>query len=74
MTISPAAPAPTTATDFTPEQLDLRERARRFVDEVLIPNEELAERAGGEIPDELHERIKRGDYTSGRYPTEVVAG
>jgi NADH-quinone oxidoreductase subunit B len=22
----------------------------------------------------LHERIKRGDYTSGRYPTEVVAG
>lgn len=22
----------------------------------------------------LHERIKRGDYTSGRYPTEVIAG
>jgi acyl-CoA dehydrogenase len=59
MTISPAAPAITTATDFTPEQLDLQARARRFVDEVLIPNEELAERAGGHIPDELHERIKR---------------
>ncbi|MBN1528616.1 MAG: acyl-CoA dehydrogenase [Thermoleophilaceae bacterium] len=60
MTISPAAPAATTtATDFTPEQLDLQARARRFVDEVLIPNEELAERAGGHIPDELHERIKR---------------
>ena len=59
MTISPAAPAITTATDFTPEQLDLQARARRFVDEVLIPNEELAERSGGHIPDELHERIKR---------------
>ena len=59
MTISPAAPALTTAADFTPEQLELRERARRFVDEVLIPNEELAERAGGDIPEELHERIKR---------------
>ena len=59
MTISQAPPALTTATDFTPEQLDLQARARRFVDEVLIPNEELAERAGGHIPDELHERIKR---------------
>jgi alkylation response protein AidB-like acyl-CoA dehydrogenase len=56
MTISAAPPA--TATDFTPEQLDLRERARRFVDEVLIPNEELAERSGGKIPDELKQRIK----------------
>jgi acyl-CoA dehydrogenase len=57
MTISAAPPA--TATDFTPEQLDLRERARLFVDEVLIPNEELAERSGGKIPDELKQRIKR---------------
>jgi alkylation response protein AidB-like acyl-CoA dehydrogenase len=56
MTISAAPPA--TATDFTPEQLDLRERARRFVDELLIPNEELAERSGGKIPDELKQRIK----------------
>ena len=59
MTISTAAPTATTAADFTPEQQELRERARRFVDEVLIPNEELAERAGGDIPEELHERIKR---------------
>jgi acyl-CoA dehydrogenase len=59
MTVTPAAPAAQTATDFTSEQLELRERARRFVDEVLIPNEELAERAGGRIPDELRERIKR---------------
>jgi acyl-CoA dehydrogenase len=54
MTISPPAPAG----DLTPEQLDLRERARRFVDEVLIPNEELAERSGGMIPAELKQRIK----------------
>jgi acyl-CoA dehydrogenase len=59
MTISPAAPPPTTAADLTPEQVDLRERARRFVDQVLIPNEELAERSGGKIPDELKQRIKR---------------
>jgi acyl-CoA dehydrogenase len=58
MTISPAAPPPTTAADLTPGQLDLQERARRFVDEVLIPNEELAERSGGTIPGELKQRIK----------------
>ncbi len=65
MTISTAAPALTTAADFTPEQLDLQARARRFVDEVLIPNEELAERAGGDIPEELHERIKRESIEAG---------
>jgi acyl-CoA dehydrogenase len=54
MTISPAV----AAGDLTPEQLDLQERARRFVDEVLIPNEELAELSGGRIPDELKRRIK----------------
>ena len=59
MTVTPAAPATAqTAADFTPEQLDLQERARRFVEDVLIPNEELAERAGGHIPDELKQRIK----------------
>jgi alkylation response protein AidB-like acyl-CoA dehydrogenase len=56
MTITPAAPA--SAADFTPEQLDLQDRARRFVEEVLIPNEELVERAGGKVPDELVQRIK----------------
>jgi acyl-CoA dehydrogenase len=59
MTVTPTAPPVQTAADFTPEQLELRERARRFVDEVLIPNEELAERSGGHIPDELKQRIKR---------------
>jgi acyl-CoA dehydrogenase len=62
--MSISAPAPTAA-DFTPEQLDLQERARRFVDEVLIPNEELAEASGGRIPDELHERIKREAVDAG---------
>ncbi|HEX6651166.1 MAG TPA: acyl-CoA dehydrogenase [Thermoleophilaceae bacterium] len=60
MTVTPVAPtAARTAADFTPEQLDLRERARRFVEDVLIPNEELAERSGGHIPDELKQRIKQ---------------
>ena len=59
MTVTPAAPPVQTAADFTPEELELRERARRFVDEVLIPNEELAERSGGKIPDELKGQIKR---------------
>jgi acyl-CoA dehydrogenase len=54
-----AAPPPATAADFTPEQLELQERARRFVDEVLIPNEEEAERSGGKISGELKAQIKR---------------
>jgi acyl-CoA dehydrogenase len=59
MTLSPAVPPPTTSAGLTPEQLDLLNRARRFVDELLIPNEELAERSGGRIPEELEQRIKR---------------
>ena len=60
MTVTPAAPAAAqTAADFTPEELDLQERARRFVEDVLIPNEELAERAGGKVPDELKQRIRQ---------------
>jgi acyl-CoA dehydrogenase len=57
MTITPAAPV--TATDFTPDELELQDRARRFVEDILIPNEELAERAGGKIPDDLRQQIKR---------------
>jgi acyl-CoA dehydrogenase len=54
-----------TIAGLTEEQLDLRERARRFVDEVLIPNETLAERSGGRIPNELRERIKREAIAAG---------
>jgi acyl-CoA dehydrogenase len=59
MTISRAAPPPITTAGLTPEQLDLQKRARRFVDELLIPNEELAELGGGKIPEELRQRIRR---------------
>jgi acyl-CoA dehydrogenase len=55
MTISPTAPPAT----------DLIERARRFVDELLIPNEEAAERSGGKVPRELIERIKRESIEAG---------
>jgi alkylation response protein AidB-like acyl-CoA dehydrogenase len=64
MTVTHPSP-PASAADFTPEELDLRERARRFVDEVLIPNEELAERTGGKIPTELKQRIKRESIEAG---------
>ncbi len=56
MTVTPAAPE--LAAGFTPEQLELQDRARRFVDEILIPNEERAELDGGHIPAELKQRIK----------------
>ncbi len=64
MTVTPAAPA-ATAADLTPEQRELQERARRFVDEVLIPNEELAEKSGGRIGEELEQRIKREAIEAG---------
>jgi acyl-CoA dehydrogenase len=55
MTISPTAPP----------DLEPRERARRFVEELLIPNEELAERSGGHVPGELVERIRREAVEAG---------
>jgi acyl-CoA dehydrogenase len=64
MTISPPA-APPTAAALTPNQRDLQERARRFVDTLLIPNEELAERSGGKIPEELERRIKEEAIAAG---------
>jgi acyl-CoA dehydrogenase len=54
-----------TAAGLTPEQRELRERARRFVDELLIPNEELAELSRGDIPEELERRIKRESIEAG---------
>jgi acyl-CoA dehydrogenase len=46
------------APDLTPELVDLRERARRFVDEVLIPLEPEAEAGGGRLPAETVERVR----------------
>jgi acyl-CoA dehydrogenase len=36
--------------ELTASQRELQERARRFVEDVLIPREEMAERAGGVLP------------------------
>ena len=43
----------------TPAQAELQARARRFVDDVLIPREEMAERAGGVLPPAEVEAIRR---------------
>ena len=46
--------------ELTPEQAELRARARRFVDDrVLIPLEEEAERLHGRLPQETIDLIKR---------------
>ena len=57
--------APRAATELTEPHRELRERARAFVDELLIPNEELAELSGGRIPEELRERIKNESIAAG---------
>jgi alkylation response protein AidB-like acyl-CoA dehydrogenase len=45
--------------ELTPELSELRDRARRFVDEVLIPLEQEAERHHGRLPQEAIDEIKR---------------
>jgi alkylation response protein AidB-like acyl-CoA dehydrogenase len=45
--------------ELTPELAELRDRARRFVDEVLIPHEEEAERLHGRLSQETIDLIKR---------------
>ncbi|GIH24081.1 butyryl-CoA dehydrogenase [Acrocarpospora phusangensis] len=44
---------------LTAEQVELGERARAFVDEVLIPREEAAERAGGRLPQQDIQEIMK---------------
>jgi acyl-CoA dehydrogenase len=48
-----------TADDLTAAQADVQARARAFVEEVLMPLEEQAERAHGRLPAELVHRIRR---------------
>ncbi|MEV6107527.1 acyl-CoA dehydrogenase [Streptomyces sp. NPDC051940] len=43
---------------LSPQQRDLAERARRFVDEQLLPYETQAERAGGRLPQEIVDGIR----------------
>ena len=45
--------------ELTPELEELRERARKFVDEELIPLEEEAERLGGRLPAETIAHLKQ---------------
>ncbi len=44
---------------LTPEHLELQERARTFVETVLIPFEVEAEEAGGRLPEHTVDEIKR---------------
>jgi acyl-CoA dehydrogenase len=47
------------------EQQDLAGRARRFVDEVLLPHEVAAERAGGRLPDDVVAHIRAAALEAG---------
>jgi acyl-CoA dehydrogenase len=47
------------ATVLTLEQAELQARARAFVEEVLMPLEVEAERAGGHLPDNVVDEIRR---------------
>src|SRR4051812_5877248 len=53
--LSPAA-APD---ELTPDQLELQQRARTFVEDVLMPLEVEAERRGGRLPEEDVKRIRQ---------------
>jgi acyl-CoA dehydrogenase len=60
------------------EDREIQERARRFVDEELIPHEVEAEMNGGRLPDELRERHRRLALELGLYamnmPKELGGG
>jgi alkylation response protein AidB-like acyl-CoA dehydrogenase len=53
------------ADPLTPAERELQARARAFVDEVLIPLEEPAERAHGRLPAEDVERVRRESLARG---------
>src|SRR6478736_517374 len=59
---------------LTEAQRELRERAARYVDAVLIPLEEQAELAGGRLPDDAVARVKDAArdarLTGGNHATE----
>ncbi len=50
---------PSRSDSLSPEQLDLQQRARTFVETVLMPLELEAEHRGGQLPDETTDLIKR---------------
>src|SRR4029079_2317608 len=47
------------AGELTAAQAELRERARRFVEDELIPREEMAERAGGVLPEAEVDAVRK---------------
>ena len=52
--------SPATAPDeLTPEQLELQQRARTFVEDVLFPLEQEAERRGGRLPEDVVAGIRK---------------
>ncbi len=63
---------------MAPEDREIQERARRFVDEELIPWEQHAEEHGGRIPDDVRERHHRLAIDLGLYamnmPTDLGGG
>jgi acyl-CoA dehydrogenase len=60
MTAIPSFDYPSGPTlELSPEQRELQERARRFVEDVLMPREEMAERAGGRLPPAEVDVIRR---------------
>ena len=64
-----------TAGELTAGQLELQQRAREFVEQVLMPHEQAAESAQGLLPEETVEEIKRQAITArlhgGRYPESL---
>jgi acyl-CoA dehydrogenase len=57
--MSTTIPGPSAATELTDDQLELRDRARAFVENVLLPLELEAEANRGRLPAETVEQIKR---------------
>ena len=51
--------------DLSPAHRELQERARNYVDDVLIPLEEKAERAGGPLPDDDVQHIRETALEAG---------
>jgi acyl-CoA dehydrogenase len=54
-----ASLSPAAADELTPEQLELQQRARTFVEDVLMPLEEEAEQSGGRLPADTVQSIRR---------------
>ena len=61
--------------DLTSDQLDLQQRARAFVETVLMPLELEAEELGGQLPRETIEQVKReaiaARLNGGRFAPEL---